>query len=105
MEIVKSTLHRDLMTDSYWAKVNLHSEKLHKETSVFLCASYEYLSNTLKKNELDAKSLSAWYENTVTEEIIKNGDSLFLKPNHMEVRAVTDEGYAIGLSLLQKKIA
>lgn len=102
MQIVTGALHRDFSRDNYWTTVGLVSENSKKKTDVHLCASYEYLSEKLKTDDLNDEVVNNWVVTAVTD-LQKKGDLLFNQPVHFEVRAITDDGKQNGLSFLQDK--
>jgi len=104
MRIVTGALHRDFSRDNYWTSVGLVSENSKQETNILLCASYEYLTENLKTDDLNDKIVNDWVATTIAE-IQKQGNSLFEEVNHFEVRAVTPDGYENGISFLQEKLA
>jgi hypothetical protein len=102
MEIIKDNIHHSASRDSYWSRVHLKSSS-NKETLLFVCASHEYLGNFLKTRELNDNTLRVWLEEVVTEWQLK-GESIFKKPVHLEVKAITEYGYKNGLEFLEKEI-
>lgn len=104
MRIVTGALHRDLSRDNYWTTVGLVSDTSKKKTDIYLCASYEYLSEKLNTEFLNDAVVNAWVATAVID-IQKKGDELFNEPTHFEVRAVTEEGRENGFSFLQEKIS
>gem|GEM_PF-1372237 len=104
MQIIAGDLHRDFSRDNYWTTVGLTSDTSKKETNILLCASYEYLSETLKTDDLTDEAVNSWVLTTVAD-IQKRGEELFSEPNHIEIRAITDEGRGNGFSFMHDKLA
>jgi len=104
MQTIPGTLHRDFSTDSFWTRVQFISDKADKKTEVFLCASYEYLSNDLNVQKIDDGAFEKWVSETVND-IKKEGDVLFNKDTHLVVRAITPDGYTNGVSFLEDMLA
>lgn len=103
MHTVMTQLHRDFSRDNYWTKVELVSDKQNRKTNIMLCASYEYLSQYLKTEDLNDQVVGTWI-GTVVEDIQKKGEVLFDEPNHLEVRAITQDGYQNGIDFLKERI-
>ena len=103
MQIIAGDLHRDFSRDNYWTTVGLTSDTSKKETNILLCASYEYLSETLNTDNLNDEVVNDWVLTAVAD-IQKKGEELFDEPNHIEVRAITDEGRGNGFSFMQDKL-
>jgi hypothetical protein len=102
MEVIRDKIHHTADRDSYWSRIYLKSAK-NKETLLFVCASHEYLGSYLKKNSLNEGSLNIWI-NDVANEWVAKGDSIFKKPLHLQVGALTDYGYKNGLEFLRNEI-
>lgn len=104
MQIIDSTLQHDFSRDVYWKKVGLISDNTRKETSILLCASYEYLSNELDTEILTDVVVENWATETITE-MRSRGDRLFDKTVNYEVRALTSNGLESGFIFLEEKIS
>ncbi len=102
MRIVTGALHRDFSRDNYWTKVGLVSDASEKKTDIYLCASYEYLSEKLNTDNLSDAVVNDWVLTAVAD-IQKKGNDLFTEPAHIEVRAITDDGKANGITFLKEK--
>lgn len=99
-----TTLRYDFTRDTYWAKVDIKSDKDNKKkTSVYLCASYEYLWENLGVKDLEDNTLKAWFSNIVNEWKNK-GEVIFNKQEHLDIRSVTMDGYKNGLAFLKTEI-
>lgn len=103
MRTITGKLYRDSSRDNFWTKVELVSGKQQRKTEVLLCASYEYLCRDLKANKINDKALEKWVLRTITD-FQKKGDSIFRKQTHLEVRAVTSDGYKNGISFLKENV-
>ncbi len=103
MEIVKGTLHRDNSRDNYWSRVLLKSPENKGETFLYVCASYEYLNYRLNIDTFSDQALQGWVDDVVVEWTAK-GDSIFKKPFHLDVKAITEEGRLNGLNYLKKEV-
>jgi hypothetical protein len=102
MQIVKSTIKSDSSRDNYWARILLKSSE-NKQTFLFVCASHEYIENSLKTNEVSATKVNELIDDVIVEWQSK-GNSIFNKPFHLEVRAVTQNGYENGIQFLKNEI-
>jgi hypothetical protein len=99
------TLKYDFRRDTYWAKVDLKSPKdSDKKTSIYVCASYEYLWETLKTKELEGTKLKTWFEKII-DEWKEKGEVIFKKQEHFDIRSVTIDGYKNGLTFLKTEIS
>jgi len=102
MQLTKGTLKHEVARDSYWTRFVLTSEQ-KKQTFVYVCVSHEYLGTKLKTNDLNNNLVKGWVDSVAKEWQLK-GSAVFKKPFHLEVRAVTEDGYANGIDFLKKKI-
>ncbi|MDB5264500.1 MAG: hypothetical protein JWN64_71 [Parcubacteria group bacterium] len=103
MNVIRGTLHRDNSRDSYWSRILLKSSENKGETFVYVCASYEYLNYTLNIKTLTDEALHGWVDDVIIEWTAK-GDSIFKKPFHIDVKAITEEGRLNGLAYLRKEV-
>ena len=103
MRTIFTSIKYDNKRDSYWTKVEIKSEKdSNKKTTLLFCASYEYLGEEVKlKNE---DKITKWFKDDVLNELIKKGEIIFRKPYHLDVRALTIDGYNNGLTFLQNEL-
>lgn len=104
MQTVTGALHRDSFRDNFWTKVELASDTHKRKTNILLCASYEYLTTKLRAEELSDEVVNNWVSKEV-DTLKLQGDSLFNSPTHLEVRALTSEGYQNGLAFLEEKVS
>lgn len=102
MHVTKGSLNRVISRDSYWTPIRLKSST-NKETLLVVCASHEYLGTLLKTNDLNAKVMGTWVDSVVKEWESK-GDSIFKQTIHLDVKAVTEDGYKNGLSFLKQEV-
>lgn len=98
MKAVTNAVKRDQSRDSFWTKIDFFTEN-NKKTSFLLCASYEYLTENLDSDEVSDELLNNWVQNEV-KDIEIQGEVIFNKPQHITVRAVTEDGYQNGVSFL-----
>lgn len=103
MEVVKGLLHSHPQRDNYWAHLELKSPKLSQTTSVFVCASHEYLSEQLKSTNFSIDAVNGWIDN-VAKDLEKRGDLIFDEPVHLLVRTVTDDGRRNAIEFLNKEV-
>jgi hypothetical protein len=80
--------------DTYWTAVNFKSDSGSRNTKLYICASYEYLRDEKKLNDMDKFMLK------VADEWKAKGNSIFLKPCHFEIKAKTNEGIKNGKRFL-----
>lgn len=103
MEVIKEKLHKNFSRDNYWTRIFLKSKEKDKKTTVYICASHEYLGEKLKTSNLTDTAISGWVD-TVAEEWQSKGMSVFRKPMHFTVCAMTDDGYKNGLNFLKTEV-
>lgn len=103
MNIKKGKIREDINRDIYRARVYFESDDRKHASTVLACASWEYILDSNRINEVEAKHLNQWLE-----EVIKKwrsfGDKIFEKERHYDVYANTPEGEVNGLEFLQKEI-
>ena len=102
VNILKGILKHNINRDSYWARMVLQSED-NKQTFLYVCVSHEYLGDTFKNTKFDDKLIENWFHE-IAEEWAAKGEVIFKKPFHLEVRAITEEGYSNGMEFLKKEI-
>lgn len=98
---VKEDFDRDL----YWNKIIFLSDDEAKRTSVFACASQEYLEDyyhIANGAKLEQKHLNDWNSHVVAKWSVL-GDDIFKQDVHYDVYANSREGEADGLNFLLSK--
>lgn len=102
MEVNKGFLKHEVNRDSYWMKLSLDSSD-NRQTFLYLCVSYEYLSAKLKTSDLNEPLIQSWIDFVVSGWKLK-GDVVFKKPFHFDVYALTSDGHLNGVSFLKTKV-
>ncbi len=103
MKINTEKLKDNFNRDNYWTKIYFSSDDDKENTTVLVCASYEYLWTTFNSREFDDLKLSSWLDR-VKVRWEKEGSSIFKNTIHYDVYATTNEGKINGLEFLEKEI-
>jgi hypothetical protein len=100
----RDQVSRDESRDTYWTRLWFKSQDDQRETSIFICASHEYLGTVFRTDAFDSAILNRWADSEVIEWRTK-GEQIFETTQHFEVKAVTDEGHQKGLTFLVTCVA
>jgi len=102
LKIKESKIEQDFSRDSYLAKVVVNTDEGKKDSSIYICASYEYLLNKYKETTITERHLNDWVTTSVTDFGSDKEESvIFNTPKHFIVNAVTVEGYLNGKESLE----
>lgn len=102
MKNLSYNIKNDFNRDLYWIKVVFVSDDEVGATSVFACASQEYLNNyycILGDAKLEQKQLEDW-ANCVVEKWLALGEDILKQDAYYDVYANTQEGEAVGRDFL-----
>lgn len=106
MKIVKGSIKEDFSRDLYWTRIIFLSDDELKKSSVFACASLEYLEDFYRianGARLEQKHFNEWADKVV-EKWSGLGDDIFNQDVHYDVYSNTPEGEANGLDFLLAKV-
>ena len=96
-----SKLKEDFHRDTYWTKIDFKSDDGLRTSTVFVCASYEYLSDLFKEVKLNNKEVNKWYKKEIIRHWEDVGNQIFKKSTHYDVYATTPDGKDNGLNFLK----
>lgn len=106
MKTLRGSVKEDFDRDLYWTKIVFLSDDETKKTSVFVCASQEYLDDfyriagTLRPEQKHLDDLVK----RVVAKWSTLGEDVFKQDVHYDVYANTQEGEANGLDFLLGKV-
>ena len=102
MNITKKRVKEDFNRDTYWTRIHFESDDKKHESTVLVCASWEYLMDTNRINEVKDNHLDQWRE-AVIRKWNSLGNKIFNKKVHYDIYANTPEGEINGLEFLKTK--
>lgn len=106
MKILRGSIKEDFSRDLYWTRIIFLTDDESNKTSVFACASLEYLEALYRLTggvQIAQKHLDEWSKNVV-KKWSALGDDILKQDVHYDVYATTPEGEANGLDFLLAKV-
>jgi len=102
MNIKAERIRENFERDLYWTRIYFESVNRKHMSTVVTCASWEYIIDTNRINEVKDLHLNQWIEKVI-KKWKSLGNEIFKKKIHYDVYASTAEGKINGLEFLKKK--
>ncbi|MFH1193512.1 MAG: nucleotide exchange factor GrpE [bacterium] len=102
MKIEYSPINTDHGRDLYSGRIDFISDD-EKKVRIFICVSYEYLSQKLSLGDISEDNISKWMKDEPTKKWEKMGTALFGQDLYYDIYAISEKGKENGLEYLINK--
>ena len=101
MKITHEKIKEDANRDLYWTKVFVESDDKMSQSVLLTCASWEYMLDKNRANNVTEKFLNDWIDEVVSK-TKKSGNNFFRNKINYDVYANTKDGKINGLEFLKE---
>ncbi|MEO8665777.1 MAG: hypothetical protein ABI462_09795 [Ignavibacteria bacterium] len=101
--IDKENISEEKSRDLYWGRFIIKDENSDRKTKVLLCASWEFLCDEFRVENLTPSQINLWYESIIEKWVLK-GEEIFSLPIHYLTFTNTEEGKENALKFLMTEV-